>query len=216
VSLVLEALRKQEAEQNPEAARTIAFVRAERRRRYFWSGMVAAALVLNAAVLIWLFGNPDLIASRGPAGSLAGTASQTAAPVPDPAAGAPERREAPGEAAAATVGEDLPGVAVAPGATADAPGTAIAAATLEPPPRRLERITLDRLPSGPRSRFPGIVISTHVYAEDRDLRAVVANGERLGEGDHVRGLPIDEITANGVVLEFESWLVEVPVFSDWQ
>jgi general secretion pathway protein B len=71
------------------------------------------------------------------------------------------------------------------------------------------------LPSAARARFPGIVFSTHIYAEDADLRAIVANGQRLREGERVRGLRIREITETGVVLAFEDYLVEVPIVTDW-
>ena len=47
------------------------------------------------------------------------------------------------------------------------------------------------------------------------MRAIVVNGERLQEGSQVNGLTIREINEFGVVLEFESYLVDVPVFTDW-
>ena len=46
--------------------------------------------------------------------------------------------------------------------------------------------------------------------------AIVANGTRLQEGDQVAGMTIREINEFGVVLEFESYLVDVPVFTDWE
>jgi hypothetical protein len=84
-----------------------------------------------------------------------------------------------------------------------------------PEVRRVIRLSLQDLPADARRRFPGIAFSTHIYAEDRDLRAVVANGQRLTEGDTVRGLTIEEISATGVVLAFESYLVDVPLVADW-
>jgi len=82
-------------------------------------------------------------------------------------------------------------------------------------PRVLERVSLDALPADARARFPGIVISTHVYAEDPDLRAIVVNGTRLQEGDQVVGLTIREIGPDGVAVEFENYVVDVPIFTDW-
>jgi hypothetical protein len=84
-----------------------------------------------------------------------------------------------------------------------------------PRPSVFERVTLDALPAAARERFPGIAISTHVYAQDPAMRAIIANGVRLQEGDRVAGLLIREINEDGVVLEFENYLVEVPVFTDW-
>jgi hypothetical protein len=77
------------------------------------------------------------------------------------------------------------------------------------------RLALRELPADARGRFPGLAFSTHVYSEHADLRAVVANGQRLIEGDRIQGVQIDEITETGVVLAFERFLVEVPVFTDW-
>lgn len=82
-------------------------------------------------------------------------------------------------------------------------------------PRVLERVSLDALPADARARFPGIVISTHVYAEDPGLRAIVVNGTRLQEGSQVAGLTIREIGPDGVAVEFENYVVEVPIFTEW-
>ena len=44
-------------------------------------------------------------------------------------------------------------------------------------------LPLSSLPSGQRQRFPELEFSTHIYADDADLRAIVVNGTRLEEGD---------------------------------
>jgi hypothetical protein len=77
------------------------------------------------------------------------------------------------------------------------------------------RVSLEDLPSAVRRRLPGLAFSTHIYAEDADLRAVVANGRRLQEGDRIRGVEILEINEGGVLLAFEGYRVQVPMITDW-
>ena len=67
-----------------------------------------------------------------------------------------------------------------------------------------------------RGRFPGLVFSTHVYAQDPDLRAVVANGQRLMEGGRIDGAVVRAITETGAVVEFEGYLVDIPIIAEWQ
>lgn len=81
--------------------------------------------------------------------------------------------------------------------------------------RTIERVALTELPPSARARLPGIVISSHVYADDPENRTIIANGVTLQEGSVLAGLPLKEIGPNGIVVEFESWLVEIPVFADW-
>ena len=81
--------------------------------------------------------------------------------------------------------------------------------------RTIERVALTELPPAARARLPGIVISSHVYADDPENRTIIANGVTLQEGSVLAGLPLKEIGPNGIVVEFESWLVEIPVFADW-
>ena len=73
----------------------------------------------------------------------------------------------------------------------------------------------DRTAARSQSAAPGIVISSHVYADDPENRTIIANGVTLQEGSVLAGLPLKEIGPNGIVVEFESWLVEIPVFADW-
>lgn len=77
-------------------------------------------------------------------------------------------------------------------------------------------IPLDQLDGATRGRFPEFSVSTHVYADDADLRAVVVDRQRLLEGDEVAGLPLAHITPTGVVVRFEGKLIEVSVIDDWE
>ncbi|MEQ9004883.1 MAG: general secretion pathway protein GspB, partial [Pseudomonadales bacterium] len=139
-----------------------------------------------------------------------GGAPASAAPVEAPVAPpAPAPADAPAAGSAAPA---LPSVATA--VQEAAPAAPPPQVTTPPAPP--VRLALRELPADVRGRFPGLAFSTHVYSEHADLRAVVANGQRLIEGDRIQGVRIDEITETGVVLAFERYLVEVPVFTDWE
>jgi len=75
--------------------------------------------------------------------------------------------------------------------------------------------SLSSLPADIRYRFPPLDFSTHIYADEADLRAVVVNGVRLEEGDRFEGLRVHEITEEGAVFEFEGRLVSISVLDGW-
>lgn len=197
MSFVLQALQKQEAAGDAAAAVSLAQGTAQRRRHRLWMGLFAVAMTVNAGLLVWVFGVP-------------GWDTET------PAAAAVDDTRPPAAAAAAPdsrVTATAPPVP-APDSRADA-ATAASAAPARPAPAAPQRVSLQGLPPQARQRFPGIAFSTHIYAEDADLRAIVANGERLTEGERIRGLKIVEINEGGVLLAFERYLVEVPIATDW-
>ena len=231
MSYVLEALKKQEAEQNPDVAVSLSMV-AERRHRYrLLTWLVGATLVVNAGILFWFLVWPQLQQDQ----SRTVAESKAAENAPSPAMDVPAASERPDPqtttdiptaavAASAAVASDLANrqsaaaLATTPAMAAQTAAEAARASADEDenPEQDRQLVQLDRLPPEVRSRFPGLAFSTHVYAEDRDLRAVVANGRRLTEGDSLRGVTIDEITETGVILAFDDYLIEVPVIGYWE
>lgn len=68
-----------------------------------------------------------------------------------------------------------------------------------------------------QERFPEISFSTHVYTDDADFRAIVANGVRLTEGEILtRNIQLITITENGAVFLYANKLVEIPVLQEWR
>lgn len=228
MSLVLEALKKQEAGQDPEAAVSLARASNARRRHRLWAGLFAVAMAVNAALLVWVFVLPATTGSR----------------IPDPTVTPPAHEGTEDTGTASTEGAERPGGTRSAESAGDsiaqprlrapqnptpesAPTAAPAEApaqTITPPPTAaarpapaaaVRRVRLGELPADVRRRFPGIAFSTHIYADDADLRAVMANGQRLTEGDRIRGLELLEITEDGVVLGFERYEVVVPIVTDW-
>ncbi|NIP15680.1 MAG: GspB domain-containing protein [Pseudomonadales bacterium] len=217
MSYILDALKKSEAENDPATAASLALTQQrESARNRTIAALVVVALLANAAVLLWIF-RPDPGAWQEPTRQSPAAGEPTIDPV---AASVPEARPArPAEASRPEAGISSE-VAAAEVATVDvadavdAPPESAPQAT-SPPPARI-RTQLADLPDDPKSRFPGLAFSTHVYAEDAVLRAVVANGTRLQEGDRLNDVTVEEITEDGVILAFENYLVEIPVIESWQ
>ena len=44
---------------------------------------------------------------------------------------------------------------------------------------------------------------------------MVANGQRLAEGDRLGAVRVSRITETGVILDFEDYLISVPVVGFW-
>lgn len=211
MSYVLEALKKAEAQQDPGARTSLMQEHRDRRRSRWLQILVSAALLGNLVVLLWLFYPrtalilPPTDETPVPGVSKADPDATLAAPEPA-AVPSSERIEPPATPLAALVPTADP-AAEMPAAAASVPPE-----VRKPPPVRLH---LANLPSASRSRFPGLAFSTHIYAEDPTLRALVVNGNRLTEGDRFGALELVEITEEGAVFGFEDYLVEVSVLDTW-
>lgn len=239
MSYLLEALKKQEAEENPDAAVALSLVTQRQRRQRRLSLLLWAALTVNvcvlAALLLWPGGLSRWLGESAAQLTAAGSgndAAPEAAPAGARAAAPAAAAEATGSAMAAAeptpTSASADGAATVPAAavaTTDAPAAAkptvpqpaISPAQAKPETARIDTtpVSLDALPASVRARFPGIVFSTHIYADDRDLRAVVANGRRLSEGDRLGEVGVSEITETGVILTFEDYQIAVPVVGFW-
>ncbi|TDJ42426.1 MAG: hypothetical protein E2O54_02325 [Gammaproteobacteria bacterium] len=70
-------------------------------------------------------------------------------------------------------------------------------------------------PPEPPARLPEF--SSHVFADDPQLRAVTLDGRRLTEGDLISpGMRLLEITENGVVLDVDGKRIVFDVLQDWR
>ncbi len=225
MSYILDALKKAEADRDPEARASLAMAQHERRRSRWLIHAVVIALIANAAILLWLFlpeqsprtaapapseqqGRPDRVTAERQLPPLqASPAEQPTAP-PRRSEASPPQPSAPNTMAAeSATGETIIGPGTAPASqSASAPGAQ---------PAKVVPTPVSGLPSAQRARFPTLEFSTHVYADDADLRAIVVNGTRLQEGDPLGDLRLEEITEEGAVFRFEGRLVSVSVLDAW-
>ena len=230
MSYILDALKRAEAERDPEARASLAMAQHERRRNRWLAYAVVIALIANAAILLWLFlpepSTETATVAQRPAqqpSQQEDPATRRAEPAPSnqqalPAAPEPARQPPPREVAAPIVTpqpaparpntrSDRMAAEAATGETIIGPNT-MAAPVAEPLP-------VSSLPSAQRQRFPALEFSTHIYADDAELRAIVVNGTRLEEGDRLGNLRLQEITEDGAIFRFEDRLVSVSVLDAW-
>jgi general secretion pathway protein B len=121
-----------------------------------------------------------------------------AAPASPPSAPAPASAPAP-----------VPVPASAPAPT-PAPAPAPAAAAPAPAPPANDVPTLEDLPPDVRGALPALPITMQVYSPDPKRRFVIIDGTRVAEGDNVRGVNVQEIRPNGIVLEFHGHRLLLP------
>ena len=197
MSYILDALKKAEADRDPDIRSRLAVEQLQRRRHRLLISVLAVALIANATMLAWLF-LPDTGEPEDPAAHHA--------QVP-----APNIHEQPGS------GEATPDSAVIqPGGEDAQPHRMVARQPDGEPVQPSRPVDRHGLPAAQRMRFPDLQFSTHIYADAADLRAVVVNGTRLVEGDRLGELVLQEITEEGAVFRFENRLVSVNVLEDWE
>ena len=205
MSYILDALKKAEADRDPEARASLALAQHDRRRNRLLTYGLIVALIVNASLLLWLF------------------VPESDAPVPTPAratASSPPARDVlpPPAAAPAAVPErpESPPASAEPSPAAASVRTPERQPVTEPAPAAVaDPVPVSSLSRAQQQRFPRLVFSTHIYADDSDLRAVVVNGVRLEEGDRLENVRLTEITEEGAVFAFENQLVSVSVLDGW-
>jgi len=210
MSYILDALKKAEAEQDPDLRTSLAVDQQKQRRSRFGQYLIVAALLGNLLVLVWLFGPmSSRNADPNPADEVAPAAvSKQPAAVDEQSAAVNKRPAAANKQPVAS--NTQPDAAEALNSQV---GT-----TPAPAPTKLAakvHTNLAGLSAAARRRFPELSFSTHLYANDASMRAVVVNGERLSEGDRLGNLVLTNITETGVVFSFENYLVTVSVLDDW-
>lgn len=206
MSLILEALRKSEAERRrgsaPDVALELPPVPARGRRAapgWLWPLIAAIALLL---VLAWWPGSRPAVEATAPDADAQATASAEPAPVATPAplptapAVVPRRREPPAVAATPTAPQTVAQRPVA--ATASA---SISTHTPAPEPRPEPPPPGDDTPDIRATSLPPVKLSMHMWDPSPARRFVILDGRRMAEGDSLGGLQVVAIERDGVVVE---------------
>ena len=201
MSLILEALRKSEAERRrgntPDVAMELPPAPLRTRNAapaWLWPSVLLAVAI--AAIAWWLATRGDVAAPATPA--IAADAEPTASPAAVPAV-------VPRPVAPAVVTE-VPVVAAVPSATKTA-GASIAASPppLPAPARDIPPPQAPILP--PPAPVPattsmtGVKLSMHMWDAAPDKRFVILNGQRMAEGDRNGDVQVVAIERDGVVVE---------------
>lgn len=255
MSLILDALRKSEAErrrgQMPDLhAELPPLVHATAPRRRAWPWWFAGLAVLMAATaLTWsqwasraasvsavqtsdrhdprtaMSKPPAPMARSAPAPSFALRPVAQPTPAPHdvrpaapmasvettprtqaPAAIAPAARELPAAPSAAP----LPAAPVALAATTPAP-EALPAPTLPSLPDAGGTVRLADLSPGEREQLPALKISMHMWGATPAQRFAIIDGTRVAQGDRVGEAVVEEIAADGVVLNWHGRRLSLPL-----
>lgn len=228
MSLILDALRKSEAErrrgQAPDLfAATVPALGPARSKRTAGIALAVASIVALSAVFYWQ--RPALAPAPAiPSESAAGAADVSppaSGPAPPVAAAAPVRAPAP-LPAAGRVADAVPApppppaapaavVAQAPVITGAAAGS-LPSAQASPPADVAEPVTTAPPPSletippiailGPaeRAALPPMKLSMHVWNSDAGKRFAIIDGQRIAEGSLLGSSVVEEIRRDGVVL----------------
>ena len=209
MSLILDALRKSEAERRRGELPALALelppaqARASRHRAAWLA--VPLLLLVAAAAVFWATQrapttspSPDAPPVDPPAAVLAPARSLRTLPVPVPAPAT--RLPAPPSAPA----RDRQQAPSPPAATSTAAPVAQPVAATAP-------IPLADLTAGERRALPPLDLSMHLWSEDPARRFVIVDGRRLGEGDRAGNAVVERIDPEGAILVADGRRIRLPL-----
>jgi general secretion pathway protein B len=79
---------------------------------------------------------------------------------------------------------------------------------------RIEEV--DELPEEVRNNLPAMTFSFHVYSANPQQRTIIINNRRMREGEEVNaGLVLQQITEDGVILQYLQHRIHISVLSGW-
>lgn len=217
MSLILEALRKSEAERRrgevpglrAELPPPASPPRAPLRRALPWIASVVAIGIV-AAVLVHPWSRGTAPAGSAPVATPPPANGVRLQPRPVPAmqpetTSRVERREPPKPQPT-----QEPAASTPPPAVATAPEPIAPAATASPSDAGAES-SINALPADLRKALPPLQLSMHMWDPDPARRFVILDGERYAEGDSIGPMRIRRIDADGVLFDWEGRLVRLPL-----
>ncbi len=230
MSYILEALKKLEQKrEQEEVPKLFVFSRAarpKRKKRLSWPYLLAAALLLNAAAMIWWVSERHgerraTVAEKVAVPPVSVPPAPLTAPArkDHPQARRPGKKKAPSVARGVMPRPPAPTVAAAP----EVPQVrASKAMQTEKPPAQPESreekskgshgavFPLGDLPSAVRKGLPEFRISGHAYSPEPRTRVARINEKILQEGQELApGLKLEEIVPGGVIFGYRGYRFRV-------
>jgi general secretion pathway protein B len=229
MSLILEALRKSEAErrraQAPDLRAELPPAPAQRRVAMpMWAWLLPASAVLLAAA--WWLRTPD---QAGPAttdsdaGMSAHRETTPTLPVvprlsPPAAVVAPKPATAVAQTSTSTQAAPLPAVAqaavVAAAKPIPVPVEPLPLPPVATPPADAndgDILQLSDLSAAERKSLPPLKVSMHMWDGNAARRFVIVDGNRLVEGDRIGDAVVTTITTDGVLLDWNGRRLKLPI-----
>ena len=235
MSLILEALKKSEAErrrgQSPDLfGATLGTPLPRREIARVWPLLLLGLILLASAWMIWSGGSrgesvPPAESSLPADASVADAAAVTdASDSPTktstlaPAASRPVSASSPASAkptasakpAASAASQTAPSSAPAAAVPSSAPSSAPSADNAPAAPAEEALPTLSALDAGARAALPPLKLSMHVYADDAAKRFAIIDGQRIGEGALLAGGVVEAIRRDGVVVNINGRRLLLP------
>ena len=229
MSLILEALKKSEAERQRGKAPGLFVEQAvvpvrSRRATPGWAYVAGVLLVVVVGVFVWRewsreaavpaqtqVSAPTAVPPLPPAGEDRGEGEPGASMVA-PTVALPPPQASPAREAASPDVARMPAPAPVPAprpVPAQTPTQAPTITELPAPTNTLPRLT--DLPASERNALPPLKITMHVYADEPSQRFVILDGRRHGEGANpADGVVIQEIRRDGLVLSLRGRDVLLP------
>ncbi|PXX91979.1 hypothetical protein DIT71_09050 [Marinobacter vulgaris] len=239
MSYILDALRKSETERRqgrvPDLGQQVQMIHKPKKKSVPVLVWVALALVLNAAILAWVFW-PDatLTAAQEPVAPAAN--DEPVAPGPQPVITEPEPVAEPPHAQESTGRDDsladaieipVPGVVEPPGddMSRERPTVIIPSArqarAVNPSDVAANDAAAKRtphlveLPLSFQKRVPDLIFNSHIYASEPSSRRVMINDNYLRHGESFSGITVERITEEGVELSMDGRRFRVGVVRNW-
>ena len=211
MSLILEALRKSEAERRrgntPDVAMELPPVPLRTRNAtpaWLWPLLLGAVVIV--ALAWWLAGRRDAAPPTTPA--VDATAAEPAPVATAPAVVPRAPVAAPATTTAApvqTMETPEPAAVAAPVAASPRPSTTPARELLPPPS------IPPPSPVPAATSMSGVKLSMHMWDASADKRFVILNGQRMGEGDRNGDVQVVAIERDGVLVERDGQQARVPL-----
>ena len=220
MSLILEALRKSEAERRrglaPDVAMELPPVPAARTRAipaWTWPALAVAVFAVAAAGW-WMLRGDRASEPSADVVPAADTSEADAVPAPPVVV----RRQAPAAPPPAipiaSTPTPLPAGAPMPPAS-DPPAAPLPVATTPAPPRPAPAPAPASMAAGvpdlDATGLPPVKLTMHMWDESPARRFVILDGQRMAEGDRSGGLSVVEIRRDGVVVERDGQRARVPL-----
>jgi len=211
MSLILEALRKSEAERRrgntPDVAMELPPVPLRARNAtpaWLWPVVLAAIVVL--ALAWWLAGRRDAAQPTIPATDATEFEPAPVATAPAVVPRAPVAAPAPTVTAPAQATETPQSDVVAAPVAANPPPAPSPERELPPPPS-----IPPTAPVPAATSMSGVKLSMHMWDASADKRFVILNGQRMGEGDRNGDVQVIAIERDGVLVERDGQRARVPL-----
>jgi len=237
MSYILDALRKSETERRqgrvPDLGQQVQLIHRPKKKRVSPALWVSLALLLNAAVLAFVFWPgtplPWVVESQSEAPAAPDKAT-VPEPVPVPTATEAEPTSEdpvaetgaipepdPVQATPSPIASEPPVAESRDRATVIVPSSAISETAV----RMVEQEQAGRvphlveLPLSFQKSVPDLTFNSHIYSSSPASRRVMINDTYLRVGDTFEGLRVDDITEEGVVLSRDGRRFRVGVVRDW-